>query len=107
MVDQTVTRFDRIDILVNSVIAVMKQSLKMSKKHEIVILGAGAVGCSIAYHLAKKGIRSTIIEKEAIGSRASGKAWAVISYPPCIKWLWPSFQIPSLECLTILLLIQR
>ena len=37
----------------------------MSKKHEIVILGAGAVGCSIAYHLAKKGIRSTIIEKEA------------------------------------------
>jgi hypothetical protein len=83
-VDQTVTRFDRIDILVNSVIAVMKQSLKMSKKQEIVILGAGAVGCSIAYHLAKKGIRSTIIEKEAIGSRASGKAWAVISYPPCI-----------------------
>jgi len=56
----------------------------MSKINEIVILGAGAVGCSIAYHLAKKGIRSTIIEKEAIGSRASGKAWAVISYPPCI-----------------------
>ncbi len=56
----------------------------MSKKHEVVIIGAGAIGCSIAYHLAKKGITSTIIEKESIGARASGKAWAVVSYPPSL-----------------------
>lgn len=56
----------------------------MSKKQEVVILGAGAVGCSIAYHLAKKGVRSIIIEKDAVGSRASGKAWAVVSYPPSL-----------------------
>jgi glycine oxidase len=54
----------------------------MSKKQDVVIVGGGVVGCSIAYHLAKKGIISTIIEKESIGSRASGKAWAVIEYPP-------------------------
>lgn len=56
----------------------------MSKAKDVVIIGAGAVGCSIAYHLGKRGVASTIIEKESIGSRASGKAWAVISYPPII-----------------------
>jgi len=42
----------------------------MSKKNEVVIIGAGVIGCSIAYHLAKKGITSVIIEKESIGCRA-------------------------------------
>jgi len=54
----------------------------MSKKNDIIIIGAGVIGCSIAYHLGKKGIASTIIERESIGARASGKAWAVIAYPP-------------------------
>jgi glycine oxidase len=53
----------------------------MPKKNDIVIIGAGVIGCSIAYHLAKKGITSTIIERESIGARASGKAWAVIAFP--------------------------
>lgn len=53
-------------------------------KQNIVIIGAGAVGCSIAYHLAKRGVASTIIERESIGARASGKAWAVITYPPIL-----------------------
>lgn len=56
----------------------------MVEKKDIVIIGAGAVGCSIAYHLAKRGITSTIIERESIGARASGKAWAVITYPPIL-----------------------
>ena len=54
----------------------------MSNRKDIVIIGAGVIGCSIAYHLAKKGIASTIIERESIGARASGKAWGVIAYPP-------------------------
>lgn len=53
----------------------------MSRKPEILIIGAGVIGCSIAYHLARKGVTASIIEKESIGSRASGKAWAVIEHP--------------------------
>ena len=54
----------------------------MASRQEIVIVGAGVVGCSIAYHLAKQGVPSQIIEREAIAARASGKSWAVFAYPP-------------------------
>ncbi len=53
----------------------------MSTQKEIVIIGAGVIGCSIAYHLAKRGAPSVIIERDSIGARASGKAWAVSTYP--------------------------
>jgi glycine oxidase len=56
--------------------------MKMAEKKKIVIVGAGVTGCSIAYHLAKLGISSTIVERESVAARASGKAWAVSCYPP-------------------------
>ena len=56
----------------------------MSSKKDVIIVGAGAMGCSTAYHLAKRGVASHIIEKESIAARASGKAWAVITYPPLL-----------------------
>jgi len=41
----------------------------------VVIVGAGAVGCSIAYHLAKRGQRDiVVIERETIGSGSTSKA---------------------------------
>lgn len=54
----------------------------MSGSHDVVIIGAGVAGCSIALHLAKLGVRSQIIERESIAARASGKSWAVFAYPP-------------------------
>ena len=48
---------------------------------DVVIVGAGAIGSSIAYHLGKHGVNSIVVERESIGTRASGKAWAVIPYP--------------------------
>ena len=51
---------------------------------DVVIIGAGAIGCSIAYHLSKRGMRASVVERESIGTRASGKAWAVIAYPPTL-----------------------
>lgn len=41
---------------------------------EVIIIGAGITGVSLAYHLANLGIKATIIEKEAVAaSHASGK----------------------------------
>jgi len=77
----------------------------MSKTGRVVIIGAGALGCSIAYHLGKRGVASVIIEKESIGSRASGKSWAVISYPPYIMATAQTpdsyFGMPDGESVTI------
>ena len=48
--------------------------MSQRKAEDVVILGGGVFGFSTAYHLAKEGIRSQIIEMDSIGAKASGKA---------------------------------
>jgi len=60
----------------------------MPMKDGVIIVGAGAIGCSVAYHLARRGITSQIIDREGIASRASGKAWAIWDYPPETFLVW-------------------
>jgi len=57
----------------------------MSKRRDVIVIGAGVIGCSIAYHLGRRGISSWILDRESIGVRASGKAWAMFTYAPV--WL--------------------
>ena len=33
----------------------------MKSEHNIIIIGAGIVGCSVAYHLAEKGVRDILV----------------------------------------------
>ena len=51
----------------------------MSKIADIVVIGAGVVGSSVAYYLARKGVNVTLLEKEAIGSGASAHATGSLS----------------------------
>ncbi len=44
----------------------------MRESSDVVIIGGGAAGCSAAYYLALRGVKSTIIESEGLGSQASG-----------------------------------
>ena len=46
-----------------------------------IILGGGICGLSTAYFLASSGYKSTIIEKDSIGSHASGFAFGALDYP--------------------------
>ncbi len=39
---------------------------------DVVIIGGGAAGCAAAYYLSEQGVKVTIIEREGIGSHASG-----------------------------------
>ncbi len=42
---------------------------------EVVIVGAGAIGYSIAYHLARRGQRDLVVEERAtIGAGSTSKA---------------------------------
>jgi len=42
---------------------------------DVVIVGGGIAGMTTAYYLAKSGVRSIVVERDAIGSHASGFAY--------------------------------
>ena len=44
----------------------------MPESSDVVIVGGGAAGCSVAYHLALAGVKSTIIEGQGVATQASG-----------------------------------
>lgn len=48
-------------------------------REPIVVAGAGIIGASIAYHLAKRGAKVTIIEASRPGAGASGKSFGWIN----------------------------
>jgi NADPH-dependent 2,4-dienoyl-CoA reductase/sulfur reductase-like enzyme len=49
------------------------------KKLRVVVAGAGIVGASIAYHLAKAGAAVTVIDKQGPATHASGGTFAWIN----------------------------
>jgi sarcosine oxidase, subunit beta len=50
-----------------------------SARGDVVIVGGGIVGMVTAYYLAKAGVPSMVIERDAIGSHASGYAYGGLS----------------------------
>ena len=50
-----------------------------AKNDRVVIAGAGIIGASIAYHLAKRGARVTVLEKQRPGAGATEKSFAWIN----------------------------
>ena len=54
-----------------------------SKTKEAVVIGAGIIGCSIAYELSKRGVKVTLIDKNVPGSACSGNSfsWINATYP--------------------------
>src|SRR5229473_1820753 len=46
---------------------------------DVVIVGGGIAGMTTAYYLAKAGVPSVVVERDAIGSHASGFAYGGLS----------------------------
>ena len=51
----------------------------MPESADVIVIGAGVVGCSVAYYLAREGVKVTLLEREAIGSGASAHATGSLS----------------------------
>src|SRR5262245_16763590 len=56
----------------------VEEAVRMAKDR-VVIVGGGLVGMATAYYLAKAGVASTVIERDAIASHASGYAYGGLS----------------------------
>jgi len=61
----------------------VSQASMMRGLPEVVIVGAGVVGCSVAYYLAKAGVEKVVVlEKGLVGCEASGEAAGMLA-PQC------------------------
>ena len=51
----------------------------MNKASEVIVVGAGAVGAAAAYYLSHRGAKVSILERDGIGSGASGHATGLLT----------------------------
>lgn len=50
----------------------------MSNTADVIIIGAGVHGASLAFHLAERGVKSLILEKNFIGAGATGRSSGMV-----------------------------
>ncbi len=62
--------------------------MSAKEAEDVVILGGGAFGFSIAYHLAKEGINSQVIEMDSIAAKASGASDGIVTNPKMTAFYW-------------------
>ncbi len=69
----------------------------MSQTAEVVVVGGGVNGASIAYALAAKGVQVVLVEKGALAGGASGRSSALVRMHYTNEWdarlAWASFPV--------------
>jgi len=69
----------------------------MVQTADVVVIGGGVNGTSIAYALASKGVKVVLVEKGALASGASGRSSALVRMHYTNEWdarlAWASFQV--------------
>jgi len=71
----------------------------MARKPDVVIVGAGVMGCSAAYWLSKEGYKVLVLEKDAIACGASGMAPAMLGAASPGAWEAQEDELSELACL--------
>jgi sarcosine oxidase subunit beta len=69
----------------------------MSQTADVVVIGGGVNGVSIAYALAARGVKAVLVEKGALASGASGRSSALVRMHNTKEWdarlAWASFPV--------------
>jgi len=69
----------------------------MTRTADVVVIGGGVNGASIAYALAARGVSCTLVEKGALASGASGRSSALVRMHYTNEWdarlAWASFPV--------------
>ena len=68
----------------------------MSDTAEVIIIGGGVQGASLAFHLARRGVKATVLEKQFVGAGATGRSSGLVRmhYDTEVeaRLAWKSFQ---------------
>ena len=71
------------------------------KRQEVIVIGAGTIGCAITYYLAKNGIKVRLIERNTIGSGNTSLAASILckirSKPAIIPLVEETYR--AMDCL--------
>jgi sarcosine oxidase subunit beta len=51
---------------------------KVIGEAEVVVIGAGVIGCSIAYHLARRGVSVTVIDANGVATGTSSATLGLV-----------------------------
>ena len=55
----------------------------MSSPRRVVVCGAGVMGASVAYFLARRGVAVTVVERTGVACAASGKSGGFLALDWC------------------------
>ncbi len=71
--------------------------MNKQKTFDAIVVGAGVVGCSIAYHLCKAGLKTALLDKEHVGAGASGANFGMVqsndvALPNCAPMVTTSYK---------------
>jgi len=62
----------------------------MNATYDAVVVGAGYIGCSVAYHLASAGLRTALLDRATVGAGASGANYGNVQVQDAeLKWSLP------------------
>ena len=68
----------------------------MPKNFDVIVIGAGVIGISTAFHLAQRGLKPVILERKEIGYGATGKSSGLVRMHYDLevesRLAWESFQ---------------
>src|SRR5574340_1098134 len=69
---------------------------KMRQTADVIIIGAGVQGASLAFHLAQRGVKVIVIEKRFVAAGATGRSSGLVrmhyDVPQDTQLAWLSFQ---------------
>jgi sarcosine oxidase subunit beta len=73
-----------------------KEQSSMSHTADVIIIGGGVQGASLAFHLAQRGVKATVLEKKFVGAGATGRSSGLVRmhYDTEVdsRLAWESFQ---------------
>lgn len=70
--------------------------MSLDSKFEVIVIGGGAIGCTIAYYLRSEGFKVALVDKGPIGVEASWASAGIIGpgvFPEGNSWFKPATKI--------------